>query len=257
MDEIKASKNELSRIVNEIIFTSYHILCQMKLLKTITNHFQTKSIRQLVSNFRNEYISNGINEADLKSNPIDQFENWFNEAVNNKLNEPNVMHLSTATADGKPSGRIMLLKGFDERGFIFFTNYDSRKGKELTENSFAAMTFLWLELYKQVRIEGTVQAVSTIESDNYFNSRPRGSQISAWVSSQSKPITDRTELEKKVDEIEKQFQGNPVPRPDHWGGFCLSPVLIEFWQGRANRLHDRIQYKLEKNNSWTKQRLSP
>lgn len=229
----------------------------MKFLKTITNHFRTKSIRQLVSNFRNEYISNGINEAGLKSNPIDQFEIWFNEAIANKINEPNVMYLSTATADGKPSGRIMLLKGFDKRGFVFFTNYDSRKGDELAENSFAAITFLWLELYKQVRIEGTVLPVSTKESDNYFNSRPRGSQISAWVSSQSKPITDRIDLEKKVDEIEKQFQSKPVPRPDNWGGFCLSPVLIEFWQGRANRLHDRIKYKIEKDNIWTKQRLSP
>lgn len=229
----------------------------MNILNTIINHFKTKSNRQLVSNFRNEYISNGINEADLKSNPIDQFENWFNEAVNNKLIEPNAMHLSTASADGKPSGRIILLKGFDERGFVFYTNYDSRKANEIAENSFAAMTFFWVELYKQVRIEGMVQPVSPIESDNYFKGRPRGSQISAWVSSQSKPITDRIELEKKVHEIEKQFQGKSVPRPENWGGFCLSPVLIEFFQGRENRLHDRIQYKLENDNIWTKQRLSP
>ena len=229
----------------------------MNILKTIINHFQTKSFRQLVSNFRNEYISNGINETNLKSNPIDQFENWFNEAVDNKLIEPNVMCLSTASVDGKPSGRIMLLKGFDERGFVFYTNYDSRKANELAENNFATMTFLWLELYKQVRIEGTVQPVSPIESDNYFKSRPRGSQISTWVSSQSKPIANRIELEKKVAEIEKQFQGKPVPRPDNWGGFCLSPVLVEFWQGRANRLHDLIQYKLENDKIWTKQRLSP
>lgn len=229
----------------------------MNIFKTIISQLQTKSFRQLVSNFRNEYISDGIKVANLKSDPIDQFEIWFNEAVSNKLTEPNIMHLSTANASGKPSSRTMLLKGFDERGFIFFTNYDSRKGKELTDNCFAAMTFLWMELYKQVRIEGSVKPVSTIESDNYFNSRPRGSQISAWISSQSKPITDRKELEERFSEVEKQFGNKSVPRPDKWGGYCLSPVCVEFWQGRADRLHDRIQYKCEKDNIWTKQRLSP
>jgi len=224
--------------------------------KTLLNQFQTKSFRHLVSNFRNEYISQGIQEADLKSNPIDQFEVWFNEAVTNKLNEPNVMHLSTVSAEGKPSGRVMLLKGFDERGFIFYTNYESRKANQLAVNRYAAMTFLWLELFKQVRIEGTVQEVPAAESDIYFNSRPRGSQIGAWVSSQSKPLADRKELDKKVAEFEKEFAGKPVPRPSNWGGYCLSPVLMEFWQGRANRLHDRIQYKLERD-VWTKQRLSP
>ncbi|MDP1725279.1 MAG: pyridoxamine 5'-phosphate oxidase [Bacteroidota bacterium] len=229
----------------------------MKFLESTINLFQKKSLRQLVSNFRNEYISNGIDEASLKSNPIDQFEDWFNEAVDNKLIEPNVMHLSTATPYGKPSGRIMLLKGFDERGFTFFTNYTSRKANELAENKFAVMTFLWLGLFKQVRIEGTVEIISTKESDDYFNSRPRGSQIGAWVSAQSKPISDRTELEQKVDEIEKRFEGKAVTRPDNWGGYRLVPVCIEFWQGRASRLHDRIQYNLEKDHSWTKQRLSP
>jgi pyridoxamine 5'-phosphate oxidase len=224
--------------------------------KTILNQFQTKSFRHLVSNFRNEYISQGIQEADLKNNPIDQFEVWFNEAVTNKLIEPNVMHLSTVSAAGIPSGRVMLLKGFDERGFIFYTNYDSRKANQLAVNSYAAMTFLWLELFKQVRIEGTVQPVPAAESDIYFNSRPRGSQISAWVSSQSKPIADRKELDKKVAEFEKEFAGKPVPRPSNWGGYCLSPILMEFWLGRANRLHDRIQYTLERD-AWIRQRLSP
>ena len=224
--------------------------------KTLLNQFQTKSFRHLVSNFRNEYISQGIQEADLKSNPIDQFEVWFNEAVTNKLNEPNVMHLSTVSAEGKPSGRVMLLKGFDERGFIFYTNYESRKANQLAVNRYAAMTFLWLELFKQVRIEGTVQEVPAAESDIYFNSRHRGSQIAAWASSQSKPLADRKELDKKVAEFEKEFAGKPVPRPSNWGGYCLSPVLMEFWLGRANRLHDRIQYTLERD-AWTKQRLSP
>jgi pyridoxamine 5'-phosphate oxidase len=230
---------------------------RMSLVETFISHFRTKSLRQLVANFRNEYIGKGITESDLKSNPIDQFESWFNEAVENKLMEPNVMHLSTALPDGKPSGRVLLLKGFDERGFIFYTNYESRKAAELAQNNFAAMTFLWLELYKQVRIEGKVRPVSPAESDAYFKSRPRGSQIGAWVSAQSKPIAGRIELEKKMAEVEKQFQGQPVPRPDNWGGYCLSPVLMEFWQGRANRLHDRILYTLEQDNIWTKQRLSP
>ena len=202
----------------------------MSQLNTLINHFKTKSLRQLVANFRNEYISDGINETTLKSNPIDQFEVWFNEAVSNKLNEPNVMSLSTIQSDGKPSNRILLLKGFDENGFVFYTNYDSRKGKELEENNHAAMTFLWLELYKQVRIEGAVHQVSALESDTYFNSRPRGSQIGAWVSDQSQPIDDRAELESKVVEIEQRFKGKPVPRPENWGGYCLSPVVIEFWQ---------------------------
>ena len=229
----------------------------MSQLNTFINHFKTKSIRQLVANFRNEYISDGINEGTLKDNPIDQFEVWFNEAVTNKLNEPNVMSLSTIQADGKPSNRILLLKGFNENGFVFYTNYDSRKGKELEGNNHAAMTFLWLELYKQVRIEGEVYRVSEDESDSYFNSRPRGSQIGAWVSAQSQPINNRAELERKVVEIEQRFKGKHVRRPENWGGYCLIPNIIEFWQGRASRLHDRIEYKIGENSIWTKQRLSP
>ncbi len=229
----------------------------MNIIKTITNHLQKKSFRQLVANFRTEYISKGITIADLQSNPMEQFDVWFTEAVNNKLVEPNFMHLSTANAEGKPSNRTMLLKGFDERGFIFFTNYDSRKGKELAENSSAAITFLWMELYRQVRIEGNVSPISAIESDDYFNSRPRGSQISACVSSQSQPIADRRELERRFREFEGQYKDKAVPRPDNWGGYCLSPVRVEFWQGRANRLHDRIQYSLTTDNTWIRQRLSP
>lgn len=229
----------------------------MKLYQTIKKHLQTKSIRQLVANFRNEYISNGINEKDMARNPIDQFEKWFVEAVKNKVSEPNAMHLSTATVDGKPSGRIMLLKGFDEKGFVFFTNYDSRKGNELKNNSFASLTFLWLELFQQVRIEGTVHPISVEESATYFNSRPRGSQISAWASSQSNIVSSRIDLEKKIREIEIRFKNKPIPRPANWGGFCLTPKSMEFWQGRANRLHDRIQYQLGQENIWSIHRLFP
>lgn len=229
----------------------------MKLYQTIRNRLQTKSIRQLVANFRNEYISNGINIIDMARNPIDQFEKWFVEAVKNKVSEPNAMHLSTATVDGKPSGRIILLKGFDEKGFVFFTNYDSRKGNELKNNRFASLTFLWLELFQQVRIEGTVHPISVEESDNYFNSRPRGSQISAWASSQSKIVSSRIDLEKKIKEIEIRFNNKLIPRPNNWGGFCLTPKSMEFWQGRANRSHDRIQYQLGQENIWSIHRLFP
>ncbi|MBK8551626.1 MAG: pyridoxamine 5'-phosphate oxidase [Ignavibacteria bacterium] len=229
----------------------------MSFLENLKGQFRNKSIRQLVANFRNEYVSDGLNENEMEDNPVDEFEKWFNEAVKNKINEPNVMHLSTVSSEGKPSGRIVLLKGFDEKGFVFFTNYDSRKGVELKENNFAALTFLWLELYKQVRIEGTVRKISEEESDAYFKSRPHGSQISAVASLQSSIISGRKELERKVKELEKEFENKPVPRPANWGGYCLSPFSIEFWQGRANRLHDRIQYNLNNNNIWSRTRLSP
>jgi len=229
----------------------------MSFIQNISGQIRGKSLRQLVANFRNEYISNGINESELKDNPIDQFEVWLNEAVKNKLREPNAMFLATATPDGKPSGRVVLLKGFDERGFIFYTNYGSRKAIELDKNNAASLTFLWLEIYKQVRVEGTVQRISDKESDQYFNSRPRESQIGAWASDQSQPIANRNVLERKMEALEKQFEGKPIPRPENWGGFCVKPQQIEFWLGRANRLHDRILYQRSDDNIWTKQRLSP
>ncbi|MBS1516726.1 MAG: pyridoxamine 5'-phosphate oxidase [Bacteroidetes bacterium] len=229
----------------------------MSFFKDIKGQVRNKSIRQLVANFRNEYLSKGISENELDDDPIDQFEKWFNESVKNKIPEPNIMNLSTVSNDCKPSGRIVLLKGFDENGFVFYTNYDSRKGSELAENKYAALTFLWHELYRQVRIEGTVQKISAEESDKYFHSRPRGSQLSAVASAQSRIIPDRDFLEKKVTELEKEFQDRQIPRPDNWGGFCLSPASIEFWQGRANRLHDRIQYILNEKNIWIRQRLAP
>ncbi len=218
---------------------------------------KNKSLRQLVANFRNEYISHGLDEKDVDPDPIVQFEKWFEDAVKNKVNEPNVMHLSTADSDGKPSGRIMLLKGFNENGFVFYTNYDSRKGNELRVNSFASMTFLWLELYRQVRIEGKVKPLTSQESDEYFHSRPRGSQIGAFASSQSRILNSRAELEKAAEDIEVRFKDKEIPRPENWGGFCLVPESIEFWQGRANRLHDRIKYQREQNETWTIKRLYP
>jgi pyridoxamine 5'-phosphate oxidase len=229
----------------------------MKFSQITKKDLQNKSVRQLVANFRNEYISDGIDEKDILKDPVQQFEKWFNEAVSDKINEPNVMHLSTVGENGRPSGRIVLLKGFDENGFVFYTNYDSRKGEELKHNNFASLTFLWLELYRQVRIEGKVIPVSAEESDNYFKSRPKGSQIGALASAQSKILDSRKTLEKIADELEKKYNDKPVPRPDNWGGYCLKPDYIEFWQGRANRLHDRILYTLNNEGEWKINRLYP
>jgi pyridoxamine 5'-phosphate oxidase len=216
-----------------------------------------KSIRELMTLFKTEYISDGIDITDMAANPVNQFEKWIEDAVKNKLSIPNAMHLTTVGSDGRPSGRIMLLRGFDERGFIFFTNYDSRKGNELRENNYASMTFLWRELYRQVRIEGCVSRISGEESDKYFRIRPRENQISAIASSQSKVLESRGKLEEKVKELEQKYKGQVVPRPDNWGGFNLSPDCFEFWLGRSLRLHDRIQYKLDIINSWKIQRLYP
>ena len=216
-----------------------------------------KSVRQYISVLRNEYISQGISAKDIASNPVDLFEKWIKNAVKNKVSFPNAMHLATVDHDGRPSGRIMLLRGFDERGFVFYTNYDSRKGDELKRSNYASMTFFWSELFRQVRIEGNVYQISAGESDNYFQSRPRESQISALVSKQSKVLESRESLEKNVKEIQQRYRDQPIPRPVNWGGFYLSPICVEFWQGRAHRLHDRIRYKLEKNNTWSIQRLYP
>lgn len=229
----------------------------MNFFNTFSGQIHGKSLRQLVANFRNEYLSAGMDENDLKENPIDQFEVWFKEAVNNKLREPNAMHLATVAPDGQPSGRVVLLKGFDEDGFVFYTNFGSRKARELDANPRAALTFLWMELYKQVRVEGTVQRVPDEEAGRYFDSRPRASQISAWVSHQSQTVESRGELERRMFEIERQFEGKPVPRPEFWGGYRVKPVKMEFWLGRASRLHDRILYQLQDDNRWNRSRISP
>lgn len=216
-----------------------------------------KSVRQLITVFRTEYISQGIDIKKVSENPIDQFEKWIKNAIKNKVILPNAMHLSTVGTDGRPSGRIVLLRGFDERGFVFFTNYDSRKGFELKNNNYASITFFWRELFRQVRIEGDVYQIREEESDKYFQSRPRESQIGAMASDQSKILENRNVLEKKVTELEDSYKGQRIPRPANWGGYYLSPVSIEFWQGRTHRLHDRIVYILDKNNIWNIQRLYP
>ena len=196
-------------------------------------------------------------EKDVEANAIRQFDKWWQEAIHSEIDEVNAMTLATASADGIPAARIVLLKGYDERGFVFFTNYDSFKGLQLAENPRACLVFFWKELERQVRITGLVEKVSDEESDTYFNSRPEGSRIGAWASPQSQVIESREWLEEREKTLVKDFTGKPLNRPAHWGGYRVKPINIEFWQGRPSRLHDRIQYALQGDNSWIIERLAP
>ncbi|MBD2701709.1 pyridoxamine 5'-phosphate oxidase [Spirosoma sp. BT702] len=209
-----------------------------------------------ISHLRNEYTLAGLDVADVLPDPIAQFQNWFDAAVQAKVPEPNAMHLNTVTPEGRPDGRIVLLKGVSEAGFVFFTNYESRKGQELIAHPFASLTFFYPDLERQIRVEGRGEKVSSEESDTYFNSRPRGSQIGAWASHQSSVIPNRDVLEIRQHELETQFANQTIPRPTYWGGFRIVPDVVEFWQGRPSRLHDRIRYRKE-GESWVIERLSP
>ncbi|ADB38906.1 pyridoxamine 5'-phosphate oxidase [Spirosoma linguale] len=209
-----------------------------------------------ISKLRNEYTLNGLDAVDVLPDPVAQFKEWFDAALSAAVPEPNAMHVSTVSKDGRPDGRIVLLKDVSDAGFVFYTNYESRKGRELTEHPFATLTFFYPELERQIRIEGRVEKVGPSESDDYFHSRPRGSQIGAWVSNQSTVIENREVLENRQRELIAQFDGQPIPRPPHWGGFRVVPDMIEFWQGRPSRLHDRIRYRKEADN-WLIERLSP
>lgn len=209
-----------------------------------------------IADIRRDYSLSSLIENDISSNPVEQFTKWWNEALKSEISEVNAMMLATSGKNGKPSARIVLLKDFDERGFVFFSNYESHKGKELAANANAALVFFWKEIERQVRIEGTVEKVNDKESDEYFSSRPEGSRIGAWASPQSTVIKDRQILDDNVEKFTSTFK-NSIPRPPHWGGYRVMPELIEFWQGRKNRLHDRIQYTKAQNGSWKVDRLAP
>jgi len=206
---------------------------------------------------RKDYSMTGLLEKDLARDPFRQFEKWFQEAEAARVVEPNAMTLATCTRDGRPSARTVLLKDVDGRGFVFYTNYESRKGRELGENAHATLVFPWLALERQVIVEGTVTRTSREESEAYFHSRPHASQLAAWASQQSSILAGRAVLEDAFKQVEKKYAGLPVPLPPHWGGFRLSPDLVEFWQGRRSRLHDRLRYRREKDGSWSVERLSP
>jgi pyridoxamine 5'-phosphate oxidase len=209
------------------------------------------------ADIRRNYSAGTLERAELDADPIKQFQNWFDRAVaEHSSGEANAMVLATADKRGRPSSRTVLLKGVDERGFIFYTNYGSRKGREMAENPNAALTFYWPNSEQQVCVAGTVSKISVAESENYFKSRPRGSQLAAWTSNQSDAVTDRAALDKKWDELDAKFLKD-IPLPPNWGGYVLKPERIEFWQGRVNRLHDRFCYTRQPDNSWKLERLSP
>lgn len=207
-------------------------------------------------NIRRDFTLKTLDESDVLSDPMDMFEQWLNEAIIAKALEPNAMNLATATPDGKPSSRIILLKQIKPQGFVFFTNYDSKKAYQITLNKYCALTFVWNELERQVRIEGIVEKTSDAESDSYFEVRPAKSKLGAWASPQSRAIPDRKYLEGLIKEYESKFRDKNIVRPQNWGGYIVKPYLIEFWQGRSNRLHDRIQYVLE-DGVWEVERLAP
>ena len=210
-----------------------------------------------LADLRKTYSLGSLDAADVDPDPIRQFQTWFAQALDAKLPEPNAMTVATVDEQGRPAARILLIKGVDERGFVFFTNYESRKGRELSANPHAALLFHWIELERQVRIEGKVELTSAEESDAYFNSRPLGSRIGAWASEQSTVIPNREMLEAREREITAQY-GEAPPRPPHWGGYRLVPEAIEFWQGRPSRLHDRIRYTRESASAaWKIERLAP
>jgi pyridoxamine 5'-phosphate oxidase len=210
-----------------------------------------------IADIRKEYKLKSLGEQDVDIDAIDQFAIWWNDALDSNIDEVNAMTLATASKAGIPAARIVLLKGYDSNGFVFFTNYQSEKGRQLAENPNASLVFFWKELERQVCIEGVVIKTSDDESDTYYQSRPAGSRIGAWASPQSEVIAGREQIENNFQDYEAKFAETFIPRPPHWGGYILKPATVEFWQGRSSRLHDRIQYRQSEGNSWKIQRLAP
>ncbi|HRN55896.1 MAG TPA: pyridoxamine 5'-phosphate oxidase [Agriterribacter sp.] len=210
-----------------------------------------------IAGIRHNYAKQVLLESDADSNPVRQFDKWWQEAVHAEIDEVNAMTLATASPDGIPSARIVLLKDFSEKGFMFFTNYESFKAQQLAHNPKACLVFFWKELERQVRITGLVNRSDPAESDAYFNSRPEDSRIGAFTSPQSRVIESRSWIDEQFEKNRQLLSGQPVPRPDYWGGYIVRPVIIEFWQGRPGRLYDRLQYTLQNNNGWKIERLAP
>jgi pyridoxamine 5'-phosphate oxidase len=215
----------------------------------------TPGINKTIADLRQDYTQAGLETGD--PNPFQQFQSWFEQAVAANLREPNAMTLATVTATSQPHARIVLLKGFDDRGFAFYTNFDSQKGRELTLNPHAALVFLWQDLERQVRVSGKIERVANDEADRYYHSRPVGSQLGAWASPQSAVIPDRQFLVDRLAQFTAQYQAKEIPRPANWGGFRVIPSEIEFWQGRTSRLHDRLRYQLQPDGDWQIDRLAP
>jgi pyridoxamine 5'-phosphate oxidase len=216
------------------------------------------ALKLSLADLRENYTRGALDESTVNRNPVAQFEQWFQESRRSGLKEPNAMTLATASPDGRPCARIVLLKEVSENGFVFFTNRESRKGRELSLNPQAALVFYWAELERQVRIEGAVSPVDRARSEQYFRARPKGSRLGALASRQSEIVQSRTILEVRLSELEARYQGtDDVPMPECWGGYCVAPQRIEFWQGRPNRLHDRLSFERETGNTWRLERLSP
>ena len=214
-------------------------------------------MNKAIADIRQDYTAETLLEKDVDANPIIQFKKWWDAVIASEISEPNAMTLATASSDGLPSARIVLLKDFDETGFVFYTNYKSYKGLQLDENPKACLVFDWNVLERQVRFMGLALKIDSKESDDYYHSRPIGSQIGAWASPQSQVIKSREWLEQKVEEKKTEFAKGEIPRPPYWGGYIIKPVIVEFWQGRSSRLHDRIQYSLQEDGSWKIERLAP
>jgi len=206
---------------------------------------------------RYEHAARGLRRRDLDPDPIKQFSNWFTAAIEAEIRDVNAMSLATAGRDAKPSVRVVLLKGFDQDGFVFFTNYESEKGVQLEANPYASLAFYWIELDRQIRIAGKTERTSRQESEGYFHSRPIGSQLGAWASRQSEVLDGRRVLDARMVEMTERFGDNPIPLPPHWGGYRVKPDTMEFWQGRPNRLHDRFRYRRQTDGSWLIERLAP